>query len=66
MNPHPGKVSTHVNAISLTIDIFIADMRFTAPTPIIEVVLACVVETGILNIEQISKDSAAATSAEKP
>jgi hypothetical protein len=45
---------------------FLNGEGYTAPTPIIEVVFACVVETGKLNTEQNIKDAAAAISAEKP
>ena len=65
-NPHPGKVNTQVNTISFTTRKLIADTLFTAPTPIIEVVFTCVVDTGRLSTEQNSKELAAAMSAEKP
>ena len=64
--PQPGNVSTQVSTISLTTPKLIAETRFTAPTPIIDVVLACVVDTGRLNTEQIKSEIAAAISAEKP
>ena len=47
MIPQPGKVSIHVRTISLTTPKSIADKRLTAPTPIIAVVLVCVVLTGM-------------------
>ena len=52
--------------ISLTTEKLIADNRLTAPTPIIAVVLACVVDTGIPNIELNNKEIEAAISAENP
>ena len=44
--PHPGKVSTHVFTISMAIDHFTDLGLFAAPTPMMAVVLVCVVETG--------------------
>ena len=52
MRPHPGKVSTQVRHISFTTPKLIALMLFTAPTPIIAVVFAWVVDTGKLSKEQ--------------
>ena len=66
MIPQPGKVSIHVRTISLTTPKSIADKRLTAPTPIIAVVLVCVVETGMPHTELMIKHSEAAISAEKP
>ena len=66
ISPHPGKVRTQVSTISLTTPKLIAETRLTAPTPMMEVVLACVVETGRLSREQISSEVEAARSAEKP
>lgn len=43
-----------------------AETLFTAPTPIIDVVLAWVVETGRLKVEQKKREMAAAMSAENP
>ena len=65
-SPHPGKVNSQVSTISFTTPKLIAETRFTAPTPMIEVVFAWVVETGRLNIEQNKSEIAAAISAEKP
>lgn len=44
--PHPGKVSTQVFTISMAIDHFTDLGLFAAPTPMMAVVLVCVVETG--------------------
>ncbi len=44
MIPQPGKVSIQVKPISLTTERLIAENLLTAPTPIIAVVFACVVE----------------------
>ena len=65
-SPHPGKVSTQVSTISLTTPKLMADTRLTAPTPIIDVVFAWVVETGSPNTEQKTSESEEAMSAEKP
>ena len=66
MSPQPGKVSTQVKHISLTTLKLIALMLLTAPTPIIAVVLAWVVETGRLKREHRSREVDAEISAEKP
>ena len=65
-NPHPGKVRTQVSTISFTTPKLMADTRFTAPTPMMDVVFAWVVDTGRLNTEQNKRDNAAAMSAENP
>ena len=66
ISPHPGNVSTQVRPISFTTDRLMDETRLTAPTPMIAVVLACVVETGIPKIELNRIEIDAATSAEKP
>ena len=66
ISPHPVKVRTHVSTITWTTPKLIAETLLTAPTPMIEVVFAWVVDTGRLKTEQNSSDSAAAISAEKP
>ena len=66
INPQPGKVNTQVSTISLTMPKLMADRRFTAPTPIMALVLVWVVDTGMPNRLDNSKHRAAAKSAEKP
>ena len=66
MSPQPGNVTIQVTAISLTTEKLIAEILLTAPTPIIEVVFAWVVETGMPNTELIKRDTDAARSAENP
>ena len=66
MRPHPGKVNTQVKTISFTTEKLMAEILRTAPTPIIAVVLAWVVETGSPNTELINRQMDAAMSAEKP
>ena len=64
--PHPGKVSTHASAISFTTLQFTAEILFAAPTPMIDVVLVCVVETGMPVVEARKRQIAAAISDAKP
>ena len=64
--PQPGKVRIQVITISLTTLRFTEEKRFAAPTPIIEVVFAWVVDTGIPNTELNKSEAEAARSAEKP
>ena len=45
--PHPGKESTHARTMLPALPHFTLLKRFDAPTPIIAVVLVCVVDTGI-------------------
>ena len=66
IRPQPGKVSTQVRHISFTTPKLMALTLLTAPTPIMAVVLAWVVDTGRLSSEHSSKDEDAARSAEKP
>ena len=66
ISPHPGKVSTQVSTISFTTEKLMADILFTAPTPIIAVVLAWVVDTGMPKVELKNRQRDAAISAEKP
>ena len=66
IRPQPGKVRSQVMPISLTTLKLMAERRLTAPTPMMAVVLACVVDTGIPNSELKSRDTEAARSAEKP
>ena len=49
ISPQPGKVNTQVSTMSFTTPKLMAERRFTAPTPIMAVVLVCVVETGMPN-----------------
>ena len=65
-SPQPGKVNTHVKTISFTTPKLIADTLLTAPTPIIDVVFTCVVETGSPVNEQRSNTAVEEISAEKP
>ena len=46
MSPQPGKVKIQVIPISFTTEKLMAEIRFTAPTPMIAVVFAWVVDTG--------------------
>ena len=66
MAPHPGNVSAHVSPISFTTPQFTLDSRRAAPTPIMAVVLVCVVETGMPVSEESSRQAAPAMSAAKP
>ena len=66
IRPQPGKVSSQVMPISLTTEKLMAERRLTAPTPMMAVVLAWVVETGMPKTELISRLTEAARSAEKP
>jgi hypothetical protein len=66
ISPHPGNVKIQVSTISLTTPKLIAEILFTAPTPIIAVVFVCVVETGTPVRLESNRQSEAARSAEKP
>ena len=66
MIPQPGKVSIQVSTISFATLQFTERTLFAAPTPIMAVVFAWVVETGKPVSEQTSKAMVAAMSAEKP
>ena len=66
MRPQPGNVMIQVMTISLTTPKLMAESRFTAPTPMMAVVLVWVVLTGIPNREKPSRQAAPAISAEKP
>lgn len=65
-NPHPGKVSTQAQTISFTVDQLTDEKRFAAPTPMIAVVFVWVVLTGKPQIDDTSRQLAAARSALKP
>ena len=47
--PQPGKVSTQASVISFTMRQLTAESRLDAPTPMMAVVLVCVVLTGTLS-----------------
>ena len=47
MRPQPGKVNTQVSIMSRTTPKLMAERRRTAPTPMMALVLVCVVETGM-------------------
>ena len=66
MSPQPGKVNTQVSTMSRTTPKFIALMRFTAPTPMMALVLVCVVLTGMPPTLESRRQKAAERSAEKP
>lgn len=61
-----GMVSTHAVIISRETPHRTADRRLIAPTPMIEPLMTCVVETGILNICEMLMVSAPAVCAQKP
>ena len=58
MRPHPGKVKIQVSIISLTTLKLMADSRLTAPTPMMALVLVWVVDTGMPNRLEYSRQSA--------
>ena len=64
ISPQPGNVKIQVSIISFTTPKLMADKRFTAPTPMMALVLVWVVETGIPNRLDASRQRAPATSAE--
>ena len=66
INPQPGNVMIQAKTISFTIPQFTEDILLAAPTPIMAVVLVCVVLTGSPSNEARSKHNAPAKSAEKP
>ena len=66
ISPQPGKVRIQVSTISLATPQFTERTRFAAPTPMIAVVFACVVETGIPVMEQTKSPAVAEISAAKP
>ena len=66
IRPQPGKVSTHVSTISFTTPKLMAESRLVAPTPMIAVVLVCVVLTGMPKTEDNKRQKAPAIYAEKP
>ena len=66
MSPHPGKVNTQVSIMSFTTPKLMAESRFTAPTPMMALVLVWVVDTGIPNRLESSRQAAAARSAANP
>lgn len=47
MRPQPGKVKIQVSTISFTTPKLMAEIRFTAPTPMMALVFVWVVDTGI-------------------
>ena len=49
MRPQPGKVKIQVSSISFTTPKLMAEIRFTAPTPMMALVFVWVVDTGIPN-----------------
>ena len=51
MSPQPGNVKIHVRTMSLTTEKFIAESLLAAPTPMIALVLVCVVDTGMPNTD---------------
>ena len=59
IRPQPGNVNTHVSTMSRTTPKLMALMRLTAPTPMMALVLVCVVETGIPNTLESSRQNAA-------
>ena len=66
MMPQPGNVNTQVSIMSLTTPKLMADRRLTAPTPMMALVLVCVVDTGMPSTVISSRHSALDRSAEKP
>ena len=64
--PQPGKVRSHVKAISLITSGLMLLLDLEKPAPIIAVVLAWVVETGKPKTVLKSKATAPDKSAEKP
>ena len=66
ISPQPGNVKIHVSIMSFTIPKLMAEILFTAPTPIIALVFVWVVDTGIPNRLEKRRHIAPARSAEKP
>jgi hypothetical protein len=61
-----GKVAIQVNTMSLAIPHLTAERRLVAPTPIIAVLMQCVVLTGIPKCEATSMTVAAEILAANP
>ena len=61
-----GEREHQVSIMSRTTTKLMAERRRTAPTPMMALVLVCVVETGMPVTEESSRQPAAARSAEKP
>ena len=66
IRPHPGKVKIQVSIISFTTPKLMAEILFTAPTPMIALVLVWVVDTGIPKRLESRRQKAADKSAENP
>ena len=66
ISPQPGKVKIQVSTMSFTTPKLTEDRRLAAPTPMMALVLVWVVETGIPERLEYSRQSAAERSAEKP
>ena len=66
IKPQPGKVSIQAETISFTTEKLMAEILLTAQAPMIEVVFAWVVETGMPNTELKRRATDAAISAENP
>ena len=58
--PHPGNVKIQVSIISFTTLKLMADSRFTAPTPMMALVFVWVVDTGMPNTLERSRQKAPA------
>ena len=66
ISPHPGKVIRQVSTISFATPQLTDRNLFAAPTPMIAVVFACVVETGIPVSEHTRSPAVAEISAANP
>ena len=62
MSPQPGKVNIQVSIMSETTPKLMAERRLTDPTPMIALVLVCVVETGMPKRLESKRQPAAARS----
>ena len=64
--PETGMVKIHAQSKLIVTPHLTALKRFVAPTPMIEPVMVCVVETGIPKLETVNKVKAPAVSAQTP